>query len=1046
MNKKVLAIVLALVMCLTLLPVTAVAAPQETVEYVELKWDEGSKTVKPVTPAPVTTEYSVVTDSGSGATWAGTCVVQGNVNITGDITLNGDVNLILCDGANLNVNGQIIGGDYSLTIYGQMDDSGNLNVYKTVTELSVNAVAVKDLTICGGNVSADAVSEGKFPKEADGFSVSGDLTIYGGTVRGYGAGGNTDSGIYVEGDLNIYGGYVAGFGSGSSVTGIATEKSMTVYGGEVTANANGASGYGIFAGVDLAINGGSVSASLTANIEESNAAILSMNNITVNGGSVAAYATGPKDVQGMFAMNDVSISGGSVAASANSTDGGNATGIMAYINDISVTGGSVAAYGTTAAMNNAPKTDDSGTAPTLVKSGAEVGNFDDFSTATPTSLAIQYRQRIPEAPYNTYVERSWNEAEQKVDETSPEIPTGAKVATSSDVDVVWDSGTYVVTGDTVILGDIVITADTELILMDGATLTVMGAINDPIGRYDNGDVSFGEDSCSLSIYGQAEDSGLLHALYEEESRGAILLTHELMISGGRVVVSANNDNLQTGDDVTGFAIELVGDGNDHSESGDGDSSYGRFLVLGGRVTASGNCPYADAIGIRSSCLEVHDGKILAVANSNQSTGIQGGDPNITIEGIRVTGGAVTGIAKSTGIVYEENYYINAAAGISAGSNMRVSGGTVTGIAGNAKGKDAETANDYTNGMGSVFGISVSGKLTAENRSRVTGIGNAEIGNECDGIYSVNSGMSKGMEVTDSLVTGIACGNDVLLCSGISSWGAMKVMEGSTVIANAKNRQGEGNGIYLYYAGGYDEGVGDFVCIPAELKVSGGSVIADGSSEKALGCGIDLYGVGVEEGEPSTSIWYSDSVTVSGGSVTATGNSAEDQGYGIYAEKPDPEIYEGIKVNPAELSVTDGELAVAGSKQALSERVSPKVTDTVMATGTDVPDGVSIKTNKWMDGKNAADWDNSFALNSDAWKYVEITAGDDDEGGCGLLRLIRAALVTKLTVCSLVCETLGFVRLTARIAAAENATIGAATRAMWAAAHMAWLANAWHLWH
>ena len=68
---------------------------------------------------------------------------------------------------------------------------------------------------------------------------------------------------------------------------------------------------------------------------------------------------------------------------------------------------------------------------------------------------------------------------------------------------------------------------------------------------------------------------------------------------------------------------------------------------------------------------------------------------------------------------------------------------------------------------------------------------------------------------------------------------------------------------------------------------------------------------------------------------------------------------------------------------------------------------------------------------------------DEDSGCGLLRLLRAALVTKLTVCSLVRGVTAFVRLTARIAAAENATIGAATRA---AAHMAWLANAWHLWH
>ena len=67
---------------------------------------------------------------------SGVCYVEGTVNKRG-ITLNGDVTIILCDGATLNIGTNqnplsgpcIDGGNYSLTIYGQTNQTGTINIY-----------------------------------------------------------------------------------------------------------------------------------------------------------------------------------------------------------------------------------------------------------------------------------------------------------------------------------------------------------------------------------------------------------------------------------------------------------------------------------------------------------------------------------------------------------------------------------------------------------------------------------------------------------------------------------------------------------------------------------------------------------------------------------------------------------------------------------------------------------------------------------------------------------------------------------------------------
>jgi uncharacterized repeat protein (TIGR02543 family) len=107
---------------------------------------------------------NTMTTLGSG--WY---VVNDNVNYTGQITLNGDVNLILADGKTMTASGNSHGiyGDGSLTIYGQALGTGILTVTSTN---DVGIRVVDGVTINGGTVNAK------------GIYSDGDITINGGKV------------------------------------------------------------------------------------------------------------------------------------------------------------------------------------------------------------------------------------------------------------------------------------------------------------------------------------------------------------------------------------------------------------------------------------------------------------------------------------------------------------------------------------------------------------------------------------------------------------------------------------------------------------------------------------------------------------------------------------------------------------------------------------------------------------------------------------------------------------------------------------------------
>lgn len=112
-----------------------------------------------------TSDYTVLTSSMTSLT-AGTYVVKENVTLSA-LTLTGDVNLILCDGATLSVTGNVSGAN-SLVVYGQYRRTGTLT-------------AICHLSVYGGNLTAGTIS------------VAGTVTVKRATVNNETYDANGDS-------------------------------------------------------------------------------------------------------------------------------------------------------------------------------------------------------------------------------------------------------------------------------------------------------------------------------------------------------------------------------------------------------------------------------------------------------------------------------------------------------------------------------------------------------------------------------------------------------------------------------------------------------------------------------------------------------------------------------------------------------------------------------------------------------------------------------------------------------------------------------------
>lgn len=149
------------------------------------------------------TTYTEVTSTTT--TWAaGTYVVSSDVTINGNVTLSGDVQLILCDGKTLTVNGQIANPANSLSLYGQTESTGKLIINSTSNDAF--PIFAKDLNVHGGQITTTATGTG-----THGIEATNNFSLFNGRVVSTG----TAAGIMTTA-FKFYGGYVKAVGTGSN--------------------------------------------------------------------------------------------------------------------------------------------------------------------------------------------------------------------------------------------------------------------------------------------------------------------------------------------------------------------------------------------------------------------------------------------------------------------------------------------------------------------------------------------------------------------------------------------------------------------------------------------------------------------------------------------------------------------------------------------------------------------------------------------------------------------------------------------------------------
>lgn len=150
-----------------------------------LEWD-GTKFI---TQNVASSGCQVVTSSTTAWNGSKTYVVNGNVTISGDVTVSDDSKLILCDGATLTINGKLSnnGTGFDLIIYAQSDGvkMGVLNASANMTCETDYTIRFRNLTIHGGKITATA--EGASYTNCAGIVVT-NLTMFGGDVTAQGNG------------------------------------------------------------------------------------------------------------------------------------------------------------------------------------------------------------------------------------------------------------------------------------------------------------------------------------------------------------------------------------------------------------------------------------------------------------------------------------------------------------------------------------------------------------------------------------------------------------------------------------------------------------------------------------------------------------------------------------------------------------------------------------------------------------------------------------------------------------------------------------------
>jgi len=525
----------------------SVHAPKEDPIGYVAREDEAGVLHKEIKEVP--SGYIVQEDSARSITWnSAWYVVKQDVTINGNVTVNGNAKLLICDGATLTINGKItVNTNATLDLYAQAGEAGKLNVFGTQNR---GAVIYGAFRVHGGEISIfgkeylkysdaqmeafreddpyfenvklyeTAVEIGRYGAGEDNLSANGAyhdnavLLIYRGNVKLTGVRLNDNSelrsysGTITVGALEQYGdeARLISFGGNvtvSSVTVSGTHSSIAVHSGTLTVNEGIRSEYVTrnnvdFIGVlELNLYGGVMTVNGGMELEYSTRAhVLNIYGGVLNVSSDSSYA-----ITGGSRYVRINVLGGDLYAFGN--------GYALYSCDLNVLYGSAhlssegayyayAFYGNMAADNAKYYGDKS---PSPERSEDNLRNRDSFTW--------------PE--YVTVIGAGNAEGVEYIGFDSPVDTVGMtkKVydyvsINSKNMPTVWENAWYVVTEDVVYEQVIFVGGDVHVILCDGATLTAKKGI-----RIYADDWGYTQDT-SLWLHMQKEHTGKLIAESTDE--------------------------------------------------------------------------------------------------------------------------------------------------------------------------------------------------------------------------------------------------------------------------------------------------------------------------------------------------------------------------------------------------------------------------------------------------------------------------------------------------------------------------------------------------
>ena len=508
------------------------------------------------------THTAVVIDADNMPTsLSGWYIVQGTVNYTNTINLGGDTHIILADNAVMNVTASegnygiqsTSGNNYSLFVYGQTGQSGELNVTSNSIACFISG---GDITIAGGKVTASGRIIGLYAQYTN--NNGGNVTIKNATV--------TATGTSYFGILSEYGG------------------NITIDNSNVTATSTGSSG--IYAGNgNITIDNSNVTATSTG----SSGIYAENGNITIASGTVTA--SGSSTQFGIYTVyGSVTINGGQVMATGN-------LGIYTVNGSVTINGGQVSAIGNTYgiyAQNPSDNITLGWTNPTDyiyvnkyyaggTLSIAEGKTFidEDGQTYSSTIAMVSGAYAIDGKtlyPYNENAVPYLDENGQQRYCVAYTTLTGTETELGTAGQETW----YVVDSD-VSFTDLTINGDIHLILVDGKTMNL---------NHEQGFVTLWGQA-NLTIYGQTNGTGTLSSLglisamnitvnggivnvkgdgffKEENFIPAIWCVGDMVINGGKVYAQGD----------MGIVVASMGAKSD-------DMTTYNFTLNGGQVTAIG---------------------------------------------------------------------------------------------------------------------------------------------------------------------------------------------------------------------------------------------------------------------------------------------------------------------------------------------------------------------------------------------------------------------------------------------------------------------------